>query len=56
MKLKGAAGPKKNLLLFKKEFKVVIFSLATPFVHKKMITGPEKMYLLKGFLGMLFSV
>ena len=28
----------------------MIFSLATPFVHTKMITGPEKMYLLKGYL------
>ena len=56
MKLKSATGPKKNLLLFKKECKVVIFSLATPFVHTKMITGPEKMYLLKGYLGRaLFS-
>ena len=44
----------KNLLLFKKEFKIVIFSLATPFVHTKMITDPEKMYLLKGYLGRAF--
>ena len=56
MKLKSATGPKKNLLLFRKEFKVVIFSLATPFVHTKMVTGTEKMYLLKGYLGRaLFS-
>ena len=42
---------KKNLLLFKKEFKVVIFSLATPFVHTKMITGPEKNVLVKRIFG-----
>ena len=48
MKPKGATGSEKNKLLFETVFQIVIFSLATSFVHTESITGPEKISLLKG--------
>ena len=48
MKPKGATGSEKNKLLFETVFQIVIFSLATSFVHTESITGPEKKYFLKG--------
>ena len=48
MKPKGATGPERNIILFETVFQVVIFSLATSYVHTKSTTGPEKKYFLKG--------